>query len=77
MLTAKQVTKNKLVQVKVAFFSSYIEEYSYVDFVPFSEVWGMAAFGRLGSAFEGHGSPPPFNAYICRILKNDICTYYF
>ena len=45
---------------KVALFSCYIEEH--VDFVPFSGALGdggMAAFGLLGCAFEGHGSPLP------------------
>ena len=26
---------------------------------------GMAAFGPLGSASEGNGSPPPVNTYMC------------
>ena len=47
-------------------FSSYIEEH--VDFVQFSGALegggGMAAFRYLGSAFEGHGFPPPANTSI-------------
>ena len=26
---------------------------------------GMNVFCPLGSAFEGHGSPPPVNTYVC------------
>ena len=56
--------KTKLLWIKVALFSSYIEEY--VDFVPFSDALGdITAFGPFGSAFEGHGSPPPVNRYMC------------
>ena len=44
--------------INKTFFPCYIEEY--VDFVPFSgDLVGMAAFCLHGSAFEGHGSPPP------------------
>ena len=54
-LTSK---KTKLLLIKVALFSCYIEEY--FDFVQFSSSLGvMAAFGPHGSAFKGHGSPPP------------------
>ena len=46
--------------IKVALFSSYIEEY--VDFVPFSGAFGgMTAFDPFGSAFEGHASLAPVN----------------
>ena len=40
---------------------------------------GMAAFGTLGFAFEGHSSPPPVNTYMCipTEFKDDICTDYF
>ena len=40
---------------------------------------GMTAFGPPGSAFEGHGSPPPVNTYMCMPteFKDDICTDYF
>ena len=38
--------------------SSYFEEY--FDFVLFlGALGGMTAFDPFGSAFEGHGSPPP------------------
>ena len=68
----------KLLKIKDALFSSYIEEY--IDFVPFSGAWGdMTAFRPFGSAFEGQGSPPPVNS-ICVYflnLKDDACTDYF
>ena len=56
--------------------------YPDVNFVPFSGAWageGMAEFGTLGFAFEGHSSPPPVNTYMCipTELKDDICTDYF
>ena len=40
---------------------------------------GMTAFGTLGFAFEGNGSPPPVNTYMCipTEFKDDICTDYF
>ena len=45
-------------------FSCYIEKYAY--FVPFlGALGGMVAFGQLGSAFEGYGSSPPVNTYMC------------
>ena len=59
-------------------FSCYIDEY--VDFVPFSGAWGgMATFDPLGYAFEGHGSPPAVNTYMCLPtgFEDDICTDYF
>ena len=56
--------KNQTFTVKVALFSSYIEEY--VDFVQFSgALGGMTAFDLFGSTFEGHGSPLPVNRYVC------------
>ena len=35
---------------------------------------GMTAFGTLGFAFEGNGSPPPVNTYMCipTEFKDDI-----
>ena len=51
-----------------------------VDFVPFpGALGGMVAFGPLGFAFEGYGSPPPVNSYMCipTEFKDDICTDYF
>ena len=39
----------------------------------------MAAYGPLGFAFEGHGSPPPANTCMCIAteFEDDICTDYF
>ena len=39
----------------------------------------MTAFGPLEFAFEGNGSPPPVNTYMCTPtkFKGDICTDYF
>ena len=59
------------------FFS--IEEYA--DFVPFSGALGgrgMTMFGTLGSAFESHSSPLPFNMYMCILTEfsYEICTDY-
>ena len=31
----------------------------------FGRFVGMTAFGLFGSAFEGHGFPPPVNTYMC------------
>ena len=38
-----------------------------------------AEFEPLGSAFEGHGSLPLLNNYVCKPteFKDDICTDYF
>ena len=43
----------------------------------FGRFGSMAAFGPLGSAFEGHGSPSPVNKHMCMSTerKDDICTY--
>ena len=45
----------------------------------FGRFGGMAAFGLLGSASEGNGSPPPVNTYMCipTEFKDDIFTDYF
>ena len=45
----------------------------------FRALWGIAAFDFFGSAFEGHGSPPPVNSYMCvhPESKNDVCKDYF
>ena len=46
----------------------------------FGRFGDMVAFGLIGSAFEGNGSPPPVNTYMCCIpteFKDDICTDYF
>ena len=45
----------------------------------FRRFGGKAAFGPLGSASEGNGSPPPVNTYVCTPteFKDDIFTDYF
>ena len=34
-------------------------------FAVFWRFWGVTSFGQFGSAFEGHGSPPPVNRHMC------------
>ena len=70
--------KTKLLKIKVALLSCYIEVY--VDSVPFSEAFGyMAEFDPLVSAFEGHGPRPRLKRRCMCIpteFKDDICTDY-
>ena len=75
---AYRVIKTKLLWIKVALFSCYIEKY--VHFLPSSDNLGsMAAFDHLRSAFEKHGFRVPVNTYKCKRtkFKDDICTEYF
>ena len=45
----------------------------------FGRFGDMAAFDLLGPAFDGHGSPPMVNMYMCTAteFKDVICTDYF
>ena len=76
---SQQVINTKLLQIKVALFSCYIEEY--VDFVPFSGA--LRSWPRLAlldsplTVMTPH--PRLILTYMCipTDIKDDICTDYF
>ena len=62
--------------IRVAFFLLTSRNMSILFY--FRALGDMNTFDPLGSAFEGHGSPPSVNRYVCIPSEGkNVCTDYF